>query len=184
MRVLGVLGALPADVDVSVGSVLPEARSPKFGDDLNRAYWKLSQLCPDAAPERRWNSSTSTSPNAHSPYACLAASERLIGARSEHPSTAEHHSSLVVRRGEVSVFDELWPLADFRPLATLCDGVRYVFVMHEPIARLVSQLLKRCPADARGNHSCDEWGLSKLNMIYSHDLVLDGDDESGFMGTR
>ena len=27
MRVLGVLGALPADVDVSVGSVLPEARA-------------------------------------------------------------------------------------------------------------------------------------------------------------
>ena len=29
MRVLGVLGALPADVDVSVGSVLPEARALK-----------------------------------------------------------------------------------------------------------------------------------------------------------
>ena len=31
MGVLGALGALPADVDVSVGSVLPEAKQPVYG---------------------------------------------------------------------------------------------------------------------------------------------------------
>lgn len=179
-------------------SVLPELSGPAdFGASLREAYRKVGRLCPDALPERRWNASAGGGHDggggnrqASTGAACFSSSESIFGAwalprPANHSITAppRRQSALLVRRGASSLFDLAWPPSGFRPLATLCARVRYTFLMHEPLSRLATQLLMRCPPSARSNRSCADWAIGRLAFVYEHDLVLDDADEIGFMGT-
>jgi hypothetical protein len=89
---------------------------------------------------------------------------------------------LALAPGEESFFDELWPLSGWRPLSTYCSNVRYSFLMHEPVHRLISQLLLLCPRQNLTNTAA--WSVAVLRYLYAHDLVLDGNDGGrGFPGT-
>jgi hypothetical protein len=93
---------------------------------------------------------------------------------------------LSVRRGGASPLDALWPLGAWRPLTTLCASVRHVFLMNEPLKRVATQLLFRCPwnhrVDAALNASCVPWAWATLREIYGRDLLLD-ESRNLFAGT-
>jgi hypothetical protein len=89
---------------------------------------------------------------------------------------------LVVRSGEPSPYEGFWPLEGWRPLSTYCSNVRYSFLMHEPVHRMISQILLIVPDVNRTRRA--NWAVEVLRYIYSHDLVLDGNDKGhGFPGT-
>lgn len=81
------------------------------------------------------------------------------------------NQSLVLGRGAASPFDRWWPLSSFHPLATVCSTLRYLLLLHEPVHRMLSQLLVRCPATNQSTGSCAPWGVRVLRFIYSKDLV-------------
>ncbi|KAL1515335.1 hypothetical protein AB1Y20_001966 [Prymnesium parvum] len=85
-----------------------------------------------------------------------------------------------------SPLESRWPLSDWAPLTTYCANIRYVFLMNEPIKRLTTQLLYRCPwvhhKDTHLNLTCIPWGAHVLRSIYRHDLVVDNSN-SLFSGT-
>jgi hypothetical protein len=104
--------------------------------------------------------------------------------RSPTPGVARglNASVLVVRRGEHSPFDDLWPPEGWAPLSTYCQNIRYSFLMHEPLHRLLSQLRLQCPGSNRSN--APAWSIAVLRFIYEHDLVLDTNDGGkGFPAT-
>jgi FkbM family methyltransferase len=102
---------------------------------------------------------------------------------------ADGNRSLVVPRRAPSPFDKWWPLRGFMPLATFCANIKYMLVMHEPLHRMLAQLLLRCPSanrtrDEHGRVGCVGWALHVLTATYAHDLVLDTHDSSfGLSGT-
>ena len=117
-------------------------------------------------PDQRWEAGNST-------YALQVR---------QFSGTHHHFSMLVVAAGEPSPYDELWPLSGWQPLSTYCSNIRYSFLMHEPIHRIVSQLLLLCPSANYTRPSA--WAVAALRYIYVHDLVLDGNDKGhGFPGT-
>ena len=44
-----------------------------------------------------------------------------------------------------SPFDRIWPLSRWQPLSTFCPNIQYVLLMNDPLKRLATQLLYRCP---------------------------------------
>jgi hypothetical protein len=161
----------------AIESVMPEVGSGKFAHHLQEAQQVLAERCPNA----RMNLTSSSLPGDPS---CMGLSDQAVfdqvGGKGNH---SRNFFRLVVRRNEQSIFDDLWPLSRFQPLATWCPRIRYTFLMHEPLSRLATQLLLLCPSVARANRSCSTWAHGRLQTIYAHDLVLDGEDRIGFMGT-
>ena len=95
---------------------------------------------------------------------------------------ANQTTALVVKRGGPSPFDALWPPEGWRPLTTYCANIRYSFLMHEPIHRLLSQLRLQCPRANKSN--VPAWSMAMLRFIYDQDLVLDTEDGGkGFPAT-
>ena len=81
------------------------------------------------------------------------------------------NESFVVDAGGPSPFDSWWPLAGFRPFANL----RYTIFVHEPLHRLVNQLLMRCPDANVTARTCGPWAVEVLAFCFRKDLVLDID---------
>ena len=99
------------------------------------------------------------------------------------PHSGRNATCWLVAGGAPSIFDELWPLESWRPLSTYCANLRYTFVMHEPLRRLVGQLLARCPLWEFHRGACVQWAVDALRTIYSSDLLIEHDSKYLFFGT-
>lgn len=110
------------------------------------------------------------------------------------------YERLDVPPGGEYFMEQLWPMGEWRPGSTYCPNLRFTFLMHSPVHRLLSQLIKQCPRNpanrwadlSAGRHGsktrlaslgCAAWATRILKHVYAHDVVLDDGDKQGWPGT-
>ena len=161
-------------------TMLDEANSRSQPTDIHALVSSLRKTCTGACCH-------CTSPSIFGgcggqPVAAQRLPDGRVGAWCKGP----RNGMVAIRDGDSSPFDRLWSLSAWEPLSTLCPNIRYVFLMNEPLKRLATQLLYRCPwahhVDSTLNASCLPWALDTLQAIYAHELLLD-DARSLFCGT-
>ena len=90
----------------------------------------------------------------------------------------EKFQMLSIPRGAPSPFARVWP-AEGLPFVgsdSLCANLRYTFLMHDPLRRIATLLLERCPlARSRSalNASCVAWAAGALGDLYERSMVLE-----------